>query len=113
MTVEQIAKQAALDVRPTEKLSMPEWLLFYRLRDLYRKFSKGSISKEIGAEEKARILMEYKRGVDREQASDRFLAHHAMLWKNIEMAANCYKENKTIENADKFVEAVYRVKMEE
>lgn len=113
MTVDQIAKLAAQNIVPPEKLSLSESLLWYRLRDLYRTFAAGSISKENAATEKKRIVKQYNADKNTEEAAERYIAYHSELWRNIECAAMAYRENKTIENADKFVEAVYGLKMKE
>ena len=111
MDKEQIAKLAAQDVFPSEKLPLAENLLWYRLRDLYQGHAKGAISKEKAAEEKKNVLKQYSSDCQKEAAVARYFDYHAALYKSIESAATAYKENKTIENADRFVEAVYGVPM--
>jgi len=113
MTVDKIAKLAAQNIVPSEKLSLAETLLWYRLRDLYRNFSQGSIRKENATVEKQKIIKQYNAEKNTEETAERYIAYHAELWRNIECAAMAYKESKTIENADKFVESVYGVKMKE
>lgn len=113
MTVDQIAKLAAQNIVPSEKLSLSESLLWYRLRDLYRNFAQGSISKDNAAAEKQKIVKQYNADKQAQETAERYIAHHAELWRKIEGAATAYRTNKTIENADKFVEAVYGVKMKE
>ena len=39
------------------------------------------------------------------------MAYHARLWKEIEAAGGRYWEERTLENADAFVEAVYGVRV--
>lgn len=113
MTADEIAVSAAQNTLPSEKLSLAENLLWYRLRDLYQGFAKGAISKEKAAEEKKKVLKQYNSDRQKEADVARYFDYHAALYKSIESAATAYKENKTIENADKFVEAVYGVKMKE
>ena len=113
MTVDKIAKLAAQNIVPSEKLSLAETLLWYRLRDLYRNFSQGSISKENAAVEKQKIVKQYNADKQTQETAERYIAYHAKLWRNIEVAHMAYRQNKTIENADKFIEAVYGVKMKE
>lgn len=113
MTVDQISKLAAQDIVPAEKLSFSETLLWYRLRDLYRNFSQGSISKDNATAEKQKIVKQYNTDKQTEEATERYIEHSAKLWRNIESAATEYSNNKTIENANKFVEAVYGVKMKD
>ena len=113
MTVDEIAKLAAQNAVPSGKLSLSETLLWYRLRDLYRSFSQGSISKENAAVEKQKIVKQYNADKQTQETAERYIAYHAKLWRNIEVAHMAYRQNKTIENADKFIEAVYGVKMKE
>lgn len=113
MTVDEIAKLAAQKIVPTEKLSLAETLLWYRLRDLYQNFSQGSISKENAAVEKQKIVKQYSAEKQTQESAERYIAYHAKLWRNIEVAHMAYRQNKTIENADKFIEAVYGVKMKD
>lgn len=113
MTVDEISKLAAQNIAPSEKLSLAETLLWYRLRDLYRNFSQGSISKENAAEEKKKVLKQYNADKQAQESAERYIAYHAKLWQSIEVAHMAYRQNKTIENADKFIEAVYGVQMKE
>lgn len=113
MTVDEITVAAAQDLLPSEKLSLAENLLWYRLRDLYQGFAKGAVSKDKAAEEKKKVLKQFESDRQTEATAKRYGDFHASLWRGIESAANNYHENKTIENADKFVEAVYGVKMKE
>lgn len=111
MTVDKISKLAAKNIVPTEQLSLPETLLWYRLRDLYRSFSQDSISKENAAVEKQKIIKQYNDDKETFAFYNKYVSKSAQMWRNIESAARAYRENKTIENADKFVEAVYGVKV--
>lgn len=113
MTVDEIAKLAAQNIFPPDKLSLSETLLWYRLRDLYRNFSQGSISKESAAAEKQKIVKQYNRDNETQGFYETYVAKSAKMWRRIEGAATEYRQNKTIQNADKFVEAVYGVKMKE
>ena len=113
MTIDQIAKLASQNIVPSEKLSLAETLLWYRLRDLYRTFAAGSISKEKAAAEQQKIVKQYNRDNETQGFYETYVAKSAKMWRNIEGAATEYRKNKTIENADKFVEAVYGVQMKE
>lgn len=113
MTIDEIAKLSAQNIVPTEALSLSETLLWYRLRDLYSKFSAGSISKENAAVEKQKIVKQYNADNALFGFYDSYVAKSAQMWRSIEAAASAYRTNKTIENADRFVEAVYGVKMKE
>lgn len=113
MDKEKIAVMAAKDSLPSEKLSLAEWLLFYRLRDLYRDFRTGKVTKSGGEKRKGEITRQFEIDCQNELFVERCAAKNGELYKSIESAATAYRENKTLENADKFVEAVYGVKMKE
>ena len=113
MTIEEISRLAAQNNIPAQDLSVEDWLLWYRLRDLYKTFSAGSIAKEKAAEEKQRIVKQYNQDRQNAQSVTRFMEYHERLWRSIEQAATVYRSDKTIENADKFVETVYGVGMKE
>lgn len=113
MTIDQISKLAAQNIVPSEKLPLAEMLLWYRLRDIYKSFADKTISKERAAEQKQKAVKLYGEDSAAEKETERYMAYHAELWRSIEAAANAYTKEKTIENADKFMEAVYGVKMNE
>ena len=111
MTIDQISKLAAQNIVPSEKLPLAGMLLWYRLRDIYKAFAEKTISREKAAEQKQRAVKLYSEDSAAEKETERYMAYHAELWRSIEVAANAYNAGKTIENADKFMGAVYGVKM--
>ena len=108
-TLDDIVKYAARDVLPDR---MDVWsdttqLLYYRLRDMYRAFKSGTITKQQGETQKAQIIRQTERA-DRD-INDLLsqVRHHAELWKRIEHTGTMYAQNRTLDNADRFFEAVY------
>lgn len=92
-----------------------DWLAWYKLRDVYRNYKAGKISKEIAADTKKSILVARQTEIDRNTEHFKAEKHLADFWYKIHAAATVYMKDPTIEHADKFVEAVYgasRIKRE-
>lgn len=90
-------------------LSSAEQLLFQKFRYLYAAAALGKISREQGKREKFYILEQFKHDVADER---RWLATTKM-WSKIDWAGIRYRRDRTIENANRFVEAVYGCKLKE
>lgn len=103
MTVEDISKCANADRMPNESMTAPELLLWYQLRDVYSLVKSGKWTKKRGADAKETIVNYFN-------ANRKMLEWNAALWRRIEYAAERYANDKTIENADAFFEAVYGVR---
>ena len=102
MTVEELSRLAYSGTPPDS--AMPyEWLLWYRLRDIYSKVRNGSITKQDGAKQKEQAVNQYKTDKTLHDAS-------VKLWARIEQAGTRYAKDKSIDNADAFYAAVYGVR---
>lgn len=104
-TTDELAKLAYEGTIPSAvylNVKPHEWLLWYRLRDLYDAVKNGTEKKEKAAKIKARALELYN-------ADKAMYARHTLLWNRIATAGNRYIAVKTIENADAFYKAVYGV----
>lgn len=102
MTVDELSRLAYSGTPPDS--AMPyEWLLWYRLRDIYSNVHDGATSKARGAEQKEQAVNSYQTDKALYDAS-------VQLWTRIEDAGTRYAKDKTIANADAFYEAVYRMK---
>lgn len=101
MDIDTISRLAYSGTPPDS--AMPyEWLLWYRLRDIYDKVKQHEMTKADGAAQ--------KRGAVNSFETDKTLHEvHIKLWQRIEQAGTAYAKNKTIENADAFYKAVYGV----
>ncbi len=88
-------------------LDLAEQMLFQAFRRLYQYAKLVQMEPERGRIEKLAILREY----EKRAAQVKHLEKTAAMWKAIEAAANRYGTQRTLENADAFVEAVYGVKM--
>lgn len=85
-------------------------LLWYEYRELYQQFRGGLIDQKQAEAEKNRIMQRYDTALAVQEMSDRVFQAQSDLWKRIEPTADRYRLNRTVENADAFIEAVYSVK---
>ena len=83
-------------------LSYPEQILYLELRMLYDQYKKGIIDREMAAREKKRLLIEYRCYKFREQLGDEWV----QIIKQTELARAAYRKERTLENADKLLDAV-------
>ena len=86
-----------------ESASPHEWLLWYRLRDIYRDVESGVKSVAQGKEEKQTAVNSFH---SEREAFER----NVLLWKRIEPAAVAFAKNPSIDTANDFYEAVYRMR---
>ena len=102
MDVDTISRLAYSGTPPDS--AMPyEWLLYYRLKEIYASVRSGGMSKTDGAKQKEQAVNQYKTDKTLHDAS-------VKLWARIEQAGTRYAKDKTISNADAFYAAVYGVK---
>ena len=87
-------------------LSSADQLLFLKFRLLYQTAALGGITPEQGRREKIAILDRYRL----DSFDEKCWRHTRQLWKNIEAAGSAYAHDRTVENADRFHEAVYGMK---
>lgn len=101
---------AARGIVPEEEMTCPERALFYTMKDIYEQFRLGKLSKETGESLKNKTLRQFDLDQGAVQSAMKILRDNAELWKRIELAGNHYRLDRTLENADAFIEAVYRVR---
>lgn len=109
MKVEDISKYAAQDILPPGDMTVAERLLWYELRDIYHGFKTGTITKEEGQKRKSECLYEFDRNNRDAEMTSKFIKANAGMWMMIEEKAQQYRQDKTIANADAFLDAVYGV----
>lgn len=107
MSPDQIEDLAFQGAPMPKGLDLAEQMLFQALRRLYQYAKLVEMPKERGKQEKLAILREY----EKRAAQVRHMEKTAAMWKEIEAAANRYGTQRTLENADAFVEAVYGAKL--
>ena len=110
MTKEHISKLAFVNDLPDTEMTCPERCLWYTLRDVYRRFAAGDLTKAQGDEEKKRAFKQFTVDSQRLELADRIIQRNAEMWSEIELAASMFALDRTLENADAFIRAVYGVK---
>lgn len=105
--VDIISKLAYKDIKPdVHQLTVPQWLLWYRLRDVYRECVNNP---ELGAAEKQKQVSQYKQDKDDWVKTKEVHQYLADIWKRIEPSASRFAKDQTVESANEFFEAVYGV----
>ena len=99
------------DKEPDESWKAPELVLWYSFRELYRDFKSGKIKEESAKNIKAEILNRYQAQKTEYDTMQNIVRKQAEMWKNIETVGSRYGTERTLENADIFMEAVYGVRI--
>lgn len=86
-----------------EGLGWAEQAGYQALANLTARYRAGAISAEQARTESAEI----DRAVMNGYTHERYIKHVAELYRDIEWAAMQYKDNKTIENADRMLDVIY------
>lgn len=107
MTADQIEDLALKGVGLPDGLNAAEQLLFLQFRYLYRYARLVEMQRDQGRREKASILKEFQR----RSFDVKHMDKTREMWQAIEAAGNRYGTERTLENADAFVKAVYGVKL--
>lgn len=102
MTVDEIAR-LAYEGKPLESALPHEWLLWYRLRDIYGQVRAGTMRKEAGAKVKTTAVNSF-------HSEREAFEQNVLLWQRIEPAAVAFAKNPSIDTANSFYEAVYRMR---
>lgn len=110
-TPEEI-KQAAFDwnVPVDDTLPMAERILWYSLREIYRNYRDAKINKSEGERLANDALKQYRMDSALLAMQRLQIQHQAEMWRDIERAGSIYRLDKSIDNADAFVDAVYGLK---
>ena len=111
MTTDEISKYAYMGEMPDKEMSCPERCLWYALRDVYRRFQSGDIKKEQSIQEKSKAIRQFELDCGVLDSAKRIVSHNAAMWSEIELAGSLYGMDRTLENADAFVAAVYGGKL--
>ncbi len=106
MTVDEILFAAANDAEPDE-LNAAEALLFCRMRENYRAFRAGEIDKEAGTEARKKAVAEYRVNQNRLEQGRTAQFRMARLWAELEQCASAYRKEKSLDTADRLMQAVY------
>ena len=106
MTADEILVAAANEEEP-EGLDMAQRLLWCRMRESYRAFRAGEISREAGGEAKKKAMAEYRENANKLEQGRSAHMRMARLWLTMEQAANAFRKEPSLETADRVMEAVY------
>ena len=106
-----ISRLAFVNDLPDEEMTCPERCLWYALRDVYRKFAAGDLTKEQGDEEKRKAVKQFNADSQKLDLAEQILRRDSEMWREIETACRAFRLDRSLENADAFVSAVYGVKM--
>ena len=110
MTREDINKYAYAETVLPAGAPCPDRCLWFSLRDIYRQYRSGEISKEEGEKRKNRALRQHEHDSGCLTSAERILKNNARMWMEIELSGSAYALDRTLENADRFINAVYGVK---
>ena len=105
MSVEELEDLAFRGGPMPDLRSQAQVLLFQSFRDLYDFARRSGMSPEQGKREKAQILEAYRINKFLEELQE---STHQM-WRRIEQAVAEYNKAPSVENADKLIQAIYRV----
>ena len=98
---------------PDAEMTCPERCLWYDLRELYRQFRDGVLTREQGEKLKAQAIRRYDLDTGARESALRILRQNADMWAEIELAGSVYRTDRTLEHADAFIAAVYGVKVKQ
>lgn len=104
---DEILRRAGQDVDLPDTASAADRALHATVRLLYWQHKAGYLSVEEGKRLKQRAIVRYRDNVKTQEWATRQQLYIAELWKRVENAANEYRKNRTVENADKLMEALY------
>lgn len=104
-------KPAARGDPMPDGLSLAEQQTYQAIRYLYAVYRAKRITQEQAAKEKATILRKLRIAQEKEALMDKAHQRAIKMWKDLETATNRYGKERTLENADKLIEAIYGVKL--
>ena len=90
-------------------LDILDTFAFISLRHIYSQLRRGDITRSQAERDKGRLCYELDRAKRTAAMEHKMADQSAVMFKNIEGAANAYGRERTVENADRLYEAIYRV----
>lgn len=107
MTELPYERQAMANEPLPEGLSMAHQLMYLSLRTLYQLHYAGKISREQAQHDKGELLNELDKVERMEQFNNKLAKHTADMYRDIELAVTTYRKNRTVDNADRVINAIY------
>lgn len=87
-------------------LEYPDQVMYLCMRMLYSQLRLGIIDRDAAIREKKRLVREYECYAFRNEMGKEWV----QVIKSTELARAEYMKNRTLDNADKLMEAIYQVK---
>lgn len=101
-------RAAMLGDEMPDGLDLPDQLTFLCLRRLYAQKRNGIIDRATGSSEKKNLGRQRNVWMERLHAEEKLAQHCAKMFRDIEAAANAYAKERTLENADRLYQVLYR-----
>ena len=111
MTLQDLKLAAYNGITPSEPLSCPERAFFLQAKEIYAQYHDKRITQTESAEAMRQAIQDYKRDMTERQNGIDALYRIAGLYKQIELVTTAYRKDRTLDNADKLLEAIYGVTM--
>ena len=90
-------------------LDLVDQLNFLALRSLYAQVRAGAIDRGTGSREKARLGYQYDRWIRMLMVREGAVKASVRQLKDVELVANAYAKERTLECADRMYQALYGV----
>lgn len=107
MNAYEFETQAAKGEEMPDGLTPVDQHTYQAMRFLYALYRTKRIDINKAAQEKKKLLRSYRQAKAAEDFQIRRERKQAQMWKSIEETASRYQKERTLENADAFVKAVY------
>lgn len=102
MMDEETISKLAYAGKPPESALPHEWLLWYRLRDIYADVKAGRLVKQAGQAMKQGAVNAFRSERDAWERD-------TLLWQRIELPAKTFAKEQTVETANELYRALYRM----
>ena len=103
-------ERAAMHNEPMpDGLDLSDQLCYQALAILYARYHSGKITREQGEKEARMIRRKREENIKSNEFGEKCREHSMKLWKDIEQSANAYQRDRTLENADRLIAAIYGV----
>lgn len=109
MTLQDLKLAAYNGITPSEPLCCPERAFFLQAKEIYAQYHNKRITQSESSEAMRQAIQDYKRDMTERQNGIDALYRIAGLYKQIELVATAYRKDRTLVNADKLMEAIYRL----
>lgn len=92
-------REAAQNLPPPEGLGLADLMAYSALRNIYRAFSTGDISRDRAGEEKRRLRRDWEQAKEAEALERKLLDFHVRLIRGVEQAVCRCRKEPTAANA--------------